>query len=63
MVREGGGLVTAHRLLAQLFLLGRLDLTVEDHVLQPEFAPLFREVDRAAARARLGLSGSAGGVR
>jgi hypothetical protein len=42
MVREEGGLATAHRLLAadkihdglaQLYLLGRLDLTVEHHVL------------------------------
>ena len=42
MVREEGGLATAHGLLAadkihdglaQLYLLGRLDLTVEHHVL------------------------------
>ena len=47
---------TAHRLLAtekiqdglgELFLLGRLDLTVEHHVLLPEFAPLFTDDERA----------------
>lgn len=32
---------------------GRLDLTVEAHVLKPEFASLFTEEERAVARARL----------
>ena len=62
MVRELGGVSTAHRLLAadkihdglaELFLLGRLDLTVEHHVLWPEFAPLLMDVERQAARMRL----------
>jgi hypothetical protein len=64
MVRELGGVSTAHRLLAadkihdglaELFLLGRLDLTVEHHVLLPEFAPLFSDSERHVARVRLGL--------
>lgn len=65
MVRELGGVAAAHRLLAdnkihdglaELFLLGRLDLTVEHHVLLPEFEPLFSPEERVIARARLGLS-------
>jgi hypothetical protein len=65
MVREHVVVETAHRLLAadkihdglaQLFLLGRLDLTVEHHVLQPEFASLFSDEERAVARARLGIA-------
>jgi hypothetical protein len=49
MVREYGGVGAAHRLLAdnkvhngfaELFLLGRLDLTVEHHVLLAEFETL-----------------------
>lgn len=65
MVREHGGLATAHQLLAadkihdglaELFLLGRLDLAVEHHVLLPEFAPLFSDDERRTARARLGIS-------
>ena len=64
MVQVHGGVETAHRLLAtdkiqdglgELFLLGRLDLTVEQHVLLPEFAPLFTDHERAVARARLGI--------
>ncbi len=67
MVRELGGVAAAHRLLAdnkvhdgfaELFLLGRLDLTVEHHVLLPEFEPLFSPEERVIARARLGLSPS-----
>lgn len=69
MVIEHGGVETAHRLLAadkiqdgfaRLVLLGRLDLTVEHHVLLPEFAPLFTEDERAVARARLGVRETAG---
>lgn len=50
MVQVYGGVETAHRLLAtdkiqdglgELFLLSRLDLTVEHHVLLSEFARLF----------------------
>jgi hypothetical protein len=64
MVSEYGGVETAHRLLAtdkiqdglaQLFLLGRLDLTVEHHVLLPEYRPLFGTGERRVARIRLGI--------
>jgi hypothetical protein len=64
MVQVHGGVDTAHRLLAtekvqdglgELFLLGRLDLTVEHYVLLPEYAPLFTDEERGAARARLGI--------
>lgn len=64
MVAEYGGVETAHRLLAadkiqdglaQLFLLGRLDLTVEDHVLRPEYRSLFSVAERQVARSRLGI--------
>jgi hypothetical protein len=64
MVQVHGGVETAHRLLAtdrvqdglgELFLLGRLDLTVEHHVLLPEYAPLFSDAERRTARGRLGL--------
>ncbi len=70
MVREHGGVGTAHRLLAtdkihdglaELFLLGRLDLTVEHHVLLPEFASLFTEEERRTARTRLGIASTEGG--
>lgn len=65
MVSEHGGVDTAHRLLAadkiqdglaQLFLLGRLDLTVEHHVLLPEYRSLFTAEDRRVARLRLGIA-------
>lgn len=71
MVQVHGGVETAHRLLAtdkvqdglgELFLLGRLDLTVEHHVLLPEFAPLFSDDERRTARARLGIASPAGGA-
>ncbi len=64
MVHVHGGVETAHRLLAtdkiqygfaQLFLLGRLDLTVESHVLMPEYAALFTDAERQTARMRLGI--------
>ncbi len=64
MVQLHGGVETAHRLLAtdqvqdglgELFLLGRLDLTVEHHVLKPEFAPMFTDNERSVARSRLGI--------
>lgn len=65
MVQVYGGVETAHRLLAtekvqdglgELFLLDRLDLTVEHHVLLPEFAPLFSGKELRTARARLGIA-------
>lgn len=71
MVQVHGGVETAHRLLAtervqdglgELFLLGRLDLTVEHHVLLSEFAPLFSDDERRTARARLGIPEPAGGT-
>ena len=64
MVQVHGGVETAHRLLAtdkvqdglgELFLLNRLDLTVEHHVLLPEFGPLFSDEERRTARGRLGI--------
>ena len=63
MLREHGGLVTAHRLLegdavsygfTELWLMGRQDLTVEALVLEPEYAGLFSEAELATARGRLG---------
>jgi hypothetical protein len=71
MVQTYGGVETAHRLLStdkiqaglgELFLLGRLDLTVEHHVLLPEYAPLFSADERRAARQRLGIPEPTGGA-
>ena len=65
MIQVHGGVETAHRLLAtdkvqdglgELFLLGRLDLTVEHHVLLPEYASLFSDEERRTARVRLGIA-------
>jgi hypothetical protein len=62
MLSTQGGLMTARALLAteapsdgftRLWECGRLDLTVEAHVLKPEFAPLFSENERDTARRRL----------
>lgn len=62
MVSEQGGLGTARRLLwsdapsdgfTTLWSHGRLDLTVEAHVLRPEFEQLFSDADREQARERL----------
>ena len=62
MVLERGGLATAQALLAnpgissglaELCLCGRLDLTVEAHVVQPEWQPLFAAEEIATARRRL----------
>lgn len=62
MVVEKGGLKAARQLLASnrpaegfttLWECGRLDLSVEAHVLRPEFAPLFSDEERAIARERL----------
>jgi len=63
MVREHGGLDTAHRLLqssdvsygfAELWARGRQDLTVEALALKPEFQPLFSTAELDSARERLG---------
>lgn len=62
MVTEHGGLEAARRLLASeavsdgfgtLLLCGRLDLTVEAHVLKPEFRPLFTPEEITVATKRL----------
>ena len=62
MLRRRGGLETARYLLgsrttsdgyARLRDAGRLDLTVEAHVLRREFEPLFTPQERARARERL----------
>ena len=62
MVIDRGGFETARYLLwtdkpsygyTALYELGRLDLTVEALVIQPEWADLFSDEDRARARVRL----------
>jgi len=62
MLSDYGGVKTAKRLLARrgaqsgftrLQSCGRLDLTVEAHVLRPEFRSLFAEDERREARDRL----------
>ena len=62
MISEHGGMGTAKHLLAsyeiqygftELWLYGRLDLTVEAHVLKPEFQELFTDQERERARKRL----------
>ncbi|MDN3358736.1 hypothetical protein [Actinomadura sp. DC4] len=62
MVSEHGGVVAAKHLLATetpsdgfttLWTHHRLDLTVEAHVLLPEYESLFSDQDREKARARL----------
>jgi hypothetical protein len=64
MIREHGGLETAHRLLAspdvsygftELWMLGRQDLTVEALVLKREYNDLFSDAELRAARERLGI--------
>lgn len=64
MVSERGGLAAARQLLwsdqisdgfETLRSHGRLDLTVEAHVLKEEYAELFTEEDRQRARDRLAL--------
>lgn len=63
IIREHGGLETAHRLLqssdisygfAELWARGRQDLTVESLALRPEFQLLFSIAELDTARARLG---------
>jgi hypothetical protein len=62
MVAEQGGLAAARQLISSaqpsegfttLWERQRLDLTVEAHVLKPEFAALFDDEERDAARRRL----------
>lgn len=62
MVSNEGGLAAARQLLwsdtpsdgfTTLWDHGRLDLTVEAHVLCPEYAQIFTDDDRQKARARL----------
>lgn len=62
MLAEHGGLATARKLLrtptvsdgfAALWERGRLDLTVEATVVQPEFAELFDDEEIEVARRRL----------
>ena len=62
MISEQGGLTTAKQLLwsntpsegfTTLWERGRLDLTVEAHVLKTEFAALFTDADRDQASGRL----------
>lgn len=62
MVSERGGLEATRQLLRStqasdgftaLWMAGRLDLSVEYHVLMPEYRPLFTPAERAAADRRL----------
>lgn len=62
MLSDYGGVATAKRLLAtddaqsglyELYICGRLDLTVEAKVVRPEFASLFTEEELTEARRRL----------
>ncbi len=66
MISDKGGLATARQLVwsdtpsdgfTTLWQHNRLDLTVEAHVLKPEFADLFTDDDRQRARERLELYG------
>ena len=62
MIPESGPLGTCQRILAtaqpsdgftRLWELGRLDLTIENIALQPQFSDLFTEEEQAVARRRL----------
>ena len=62
MLSQYGGLATAHKLIAtddgtygftKLWEYGRLDLSVEAHVLKPEYETLFSEDERKMCRDRL----------
>lgn len=66
MVSEHGGLETARKLLetndpsdgfSTLWEKGRLDLSVEAHVIDPRFADLFTAAERQTARNRLAQYG------
>jgi hypothetical protein len=69
MISEQGGLAAARQLLwsdqpsdgfTTLWLHHRLDLTVEAHVLKPEYQTLFADADRQQARDRLSAYGWTG---
>lgn len=62
MLSEHGGIETARRLInsdtpsegfTRLWMMKRLDLTVEELVLQPDWESLFTDEERAKARKRL----------
>lgn len=66
MVSGDGGVATARKLLrsaapsdgfSELWKRGRLDLSVENYILRPEFEPLFSEEDRTIALERLKYHG------
>ena len=70
MVRRCGGVAIAREILAaervhdglaELFLMGRLDLTVEYQVLVPEYEALFSDDERRTAELRIGLARRTGG--
>ena len=70
MVVVTGGVATAKKLLAsdtlqsglyELFTCGRLDLTVEAHVVREEFRELFEPAELAEAQRRLDLLTAASG--
>lgn len=63
MLQDRGALATARYLihtakpsdgLTALWAKGRLDLTVEAHVLEPRFEPLFTDAEREICQDRLG---------
>lgn len=62
LVTEKGGLMAAKQLITKeggtygftiLYEMGRLDLSVEAHVLKPEYAELFTEEEKRICRERL----------
>ena len=62
MVSEHGGVQAARMLLSKreipeglmtLYHLKKLDMSLEEYVLNPRFAPLFTEAERGIARKRL----------
>jgi hypothetical protein len=62
MVFDRGGVETAHALMASpevsegfrtLYGIGHLELSVEAHVVRPEYEPLFSSTEIATARRRL----------
>ena len=66
LVGEKGGLVAAKQVISKpggtdgftkLWECGRLDLSVEAHVLKPEYEPLFSDEERQLCRERLGEFG------
>ena len=62
LITEKGGLIAAKQLIskdggtsgfATLWEMGRLDLSIEAHVLKPEYKELFTEEEREICRGRL----------